>query len=44
MIAMKSFFSCVLFSVMLCFDGHAQQKLNPDSVRNKMQWFADAKL
>src|SRR4030095_10544671 len=22
----------------------AQQKINPDSIRNKMQWFADAKL
>jgi alpha-L-fucosidase len=23
---------------------HAQQKVNPDSIRNKMQWFQDAKL
>jgi len=23
---------------------HAQQKINPDSIRNKMQWFQDAKL
>jgi len=22
----------------------AQSKINPDSIRNKMQWFADAKL
>jgi alpha-L-fucosidase len=29
-----SFFTC----------SHAQQKINPDSIRNKMQWFQDAKL
>ena len=44
MVTMKSFLSCVLFSSMLCFHSQAQQKVNPDAVRSKMQWFADAKL
>ena len=44
MVTMKSFLSCVLFSSMLCFHGQAQQKIQPDAVRSKMQWFADAKL
>jgi alpha-L-fucosidase len=33
--------------VLLAFcnnNGHAQRKINPDSIRNKMQWFGDAKL
>jgi len=44
MVTMKSFLSCVLFSNMLCFHSQAQQKIQPDAVRSKMQWFADAKL
>ena len=44
MVTMKSFLSCVLFSSILCFHAQAQQKVNPDAVRSKMQWFADAKL
>jgi len=44
MVTMKSFLSCLLFSSMLCFHSQAQQKVNPDAVRSKMQWFADAKL
>ena len=44
MVTMKSFLSFVLFSSMLCFHSQAQQKVNPDAVRSKMQWFADAKL
>ncbi|AFD06717.1 alpha-L-fucosidase [Solitalea canadensis] len=36
-----------LFLLCLCFagiQGKAQQKTNPDSIKQKMQWFADAKL
>ena len=44
MVTMKSFLSFVLFSSILCFHAQAQQKVNPDAVRSKMQWFADAKL
>jgi alpha-L-fucosidase len=29
---------------MLWCNGYTQTKINPDSIRNKMQWFADAKL
>ena len=32
------FFHCLIVSI------HAQQKVNADSIRSKMQWFADAKL
>ncbi len=31
-------------SVLSCLSAIAQQKTDPDSIRNKMQWFADAKL
>lgn len=36
----------VLFAFTFCCltAAHAQQKINPDSIRNKMQWFQDAKL
>lgn len=37
----------VLFALSLCFallQSHAQQKINPESIKEKMQWFADAKL
>jgi alpha-L-fucosidase len=30
--------------VLLLDRAHAQQQVDPDSIRNKMQWFADAKL
>ncbi|MGI8950989.1 MAG: alpha-L-fucosidase [Chitinophagaceae bacterium] len=33
---------CLLFFTQT--QTHAQQKINPDSIRQKMQWFADAKL
>ena len=36
------FFSALLLS--LHFNVKAQQKIDPDSIRNKMQWFQDAKL
>jgi alpha-L-fucosidase len=32
--------SLFFYSATVC----AQQKTNPDSIRKKMQWFADAKL
>ncbi len=44
MVTMKSFLYGVLFYSILCFHAQAQQKVNPDAVRSKMQWFADAKL
>ena len=35
----------MLVSVLSLFStGWAQQKINPDSIRSKMQWFGDAKL
>jgi alpha-L-fucosidase len=35
----------ILVSVLSLFStGWAQQKINPDSIRSKMQWFGDAKL
>jgi alpha-L-fucosidase len=39
---MKNFvlFACLSLSTLLS----AQQKIQPDSIREKMQWFADAKL
>jgi alpha-L-fucosidase len=33
--------ACVLSFLL---PGYAQQKINPDSIRDKMQWFQDAKL
>ena len=36
-----SVFACLL---MTAFVAPAQSKINPDSIRSKMQWFADAKL
>jgi alpha-L-fucosidase len=39
------FQQCIFF--LLCFSSlavHSQQKINPDSIRQKMQWFQDAKL
>lgn len=35
--------SLALF-IMVGVNGYSQQKINPDSIRDKMQWFADAKL
>ncbi|HWI90629.1 MAG TPA: alpha-L-fucosidase [Flavisolibacter sp.] len=37
-IAFVSLFCCFILQI------HAQQKINPDSIRDKMQWFQDAKL
>jgi alpha-L-fucosidase len=34
----------VLVFHLSCEQNFAQQKINPDSIREKMQWFADAKL
>jgi alpha-L-fucosidase len=35
----------ILVMMLVIFTGaKAQQKINPDSIRGKMQWFADAKL
>jgi alpha-L-fucosidase len=36
-----------IFLVLICWlptQINAQSKINPDSIRSKMQWFADAKL
>src|SRR6476620_2912972 len=42
-VVIKTVFSCVL--AMLLFGGvQAQQNINTEDVRSKMQWFADAKL
>ena len=42
----KCFYTIWILAMMLVvFTGaKAQQKINPDSIRGKMQWFADAKL
>lgn len=37
-------FFLILLSVLAGINTQAQQKINPDSIRDKMQWFADAKL
>lgn len=42
----KKYFQSI-FLVLICWlptQVKAQSKINPDSIRNKMQWFADAKL
>lgn len=41
----KFFKGALLIILFTCMQStSAQQKINPDSIRNKMQWFADAKL
>jgi alpha-L-fucosidase len=42
----KCFYTfCISLALLLFFTNtNAQQKINPDSIRSKMQWFADAKL
>lgn len=40
---MRSFFGMML-SICIGISTQAQQKINPDSIREKMQWFQDAKL
>jgi alpha-L-fucosidase len=39
----KSLFA-LLIAVVISVSANAQSKVNPDSIRNKMQWFSDAKL
>lgn len=42
----KEYFKSI-FLVLICWlpiQVKAQSKINPDSIRNKMKWFADAKL
>ena len=39
---MRPLLTLMVFS--LWCKGYAQTKINPDSIRTKMQWFADAKL
>jgi alpha-L-fucosidase len=34
----------LFLGILLWKNGQSQQKIDPDSIRNKMQWFADAKL
>ena len=36
--------SCCLLLLLFNSNIFSQSKINPDSIRNKMQWFADAKL
>jgi alpha-L-fucosidase len=36
--------SLVLIISILSLSAHAQQKIHPDSIHNKMEWFADGKL
>ncbi|MEO6948509.1 MAG: alpha-L-fucosidase, partial [Ginsengibacter sp.] len=43
----KFLFKCflILFFLQVTFEtGFSQEKINPDSIHEKMQWFADAKL
>jgi alpha-L-fucosidase len=39
----RNFFAASLFSLSVLFAG-AQSKIDPASIKDKMQWFADAKL
>ena len=41
---MRPLFLFATSLILLCFKALAQQKINPDSIRGKMQWFQDAKL
>jgi len=41
---MRWFFLVSTLLVSFYFKAGAQQKINPDSIRDKMQWFQDAKL
>lgn len=41
---MRSFLFTLVCNLALCTSGHSQQKVDPDSIREKMQWFQDAKL
>ena len=41
---LRSLLCSLLVSILLCINGHAQQRTNADSIQKKMQWFADAKL
>ena len=34
----------VIIAIAVSASAFAQSKVNPDSIRKKMQWFADAKL
>jgi len=41
---MKKFITIICLLFLAQMQSAAQQKINPDSIREKMQWFADAKL
>ncbi|MDR6567054.1 alpha-L-fucosidase [Chitinophaga ginsengisegetis] len=41
---MKRLLVLVAFAMQLLTAAHAQQKTNPDDIKEKMQWFSDAKL
>ena len=41
---MKKFIPVICLLCFIQMHSVAQQKINPDSIREKMQWFADAKL
>ena len=40
---MKRYFFSYSF-LLICISSYSQSKVSPDSIANKMQWFADAKL
>ncbi len=35
---------CFIVNIFIIFNLSAQQKINPETIKDKMQWFADAKL
>jgi hypothetical protein len=35
--------ACLFLFACMCCTIHAQEKINPDAISNKMQWFQDAK-
>jgi len=41
---LKSISIGLVYLLITAFNGRAQSKINPDSIRSKMQWYADAKL
>lgn len=41
---MKKSFKIILLLILMSFSVKAQQKVNPDEIKVKMQWFGDAKL
>ena len=44
MCCMRVYFNISLLFLFVSYNGLAQSKISPDSIKQKMQWFADAKL